>query len=339
MLVNPMVSVIMPVYNAKDYVEIAIKSVLNQTYKDFEFIVVDDGATDGSSKICDYYAAKDNRIRLIHQKNKGISSARNTGLAIAKGKYVSFCDHDDIYFSDYLMKSVTTAEALNVSLVKFGHKSEYWKNGQLIKIIEEEIPDICIHISELSRNYPLLNLTVHALWNGLYLRSTIVENNIYFNEEIRAGMEDFLFNIKLLKHVNSIAYIPDVLFLHYGRFGLSTSLKYSKNRLNDIMVVQNEEAKWLASHGTNPKVIVQHRRKYLNLFGETLFHQDCPLPLKDKKKLLGDLQKSDQISNEGTLRASLAEIPRNLKVGIKDTLYCLKMYSVILLVWKLHNFN
>ncbi len=335
---NPMVSVIMPVYNAKNYVKNAIESVLNQTFKNFEFIIVVDGATDGSAEICDQYAAQDNRIILIHQKNAGICKARNVGIHIAKGKYISFCDHDDFYFPDYLLKSVTKAETLNVPLVKFAYKSEYWKNEKLINVIEEEVPEICIPLSELSHDYPLLNLTVRALWNGLYLRDLIVGNNIYFNEEIFAGMEDFLFNIKLLKHISSIAYMSDVLFLHYGRFGQSTSLKYSERRLQDIITVQKEEAIWLAANKMHPKVVVQHRSKYLSLFIETLIHPDCPFSTKEKKRLLGDYKRSQQTSNDGTLLVSLSEIFRNPKVGVQDALFCLEMYGAILLLWRIKEY-
>jgi glycosyltransferase involved in cell wall biosynthesis len=327
MLDNPMISVIMPVYNAKDYVEDAIKSVLNQSYRDFELIIVDDGANDGSERICDQYAKKDRRI----------CGARNTGLANAKGKYIAFCDHDDIYFPDYLMKSVTKAEELNVPLVKFGYRSEYWRDGNLVKMFEEKVPNTCVSASELSLNYQLLNLTVRALWNGLYLKSFIIDNNIFFDEEFRAGMEDFLFNIRLLKHICTIAYIPNVLFLHFGRFGQSTSLEYSDKRLGDIMVVQNEEAMWLLSQKASPKVIVQHRRTYLALFRETLIHHNCPLSVKEKKRLLKELNSSYTGFHKDTLLASLSEIPKNPKIGIKDTLYSLRMYSILLLVWRLHS--
>jgi glycosyltransferase involved in cell wall biosynthesis len=336
MSVDPFVSIIMPVYNAKDYIGKAIESVLHQSYKNFELIIIDDGASDGSELLCDQYAEVDTRIKLIHQENRGICSARNRGLKLARGKYISFCDHDDIYFPDYLMKSVIKAEKLQVPLVKFGHKSEYWKDQKLIKIVEEKVPDRCIHVSELSKDYPLLNLTIRALWNGLYLRKMIVDNNIFFNEEILSGMEDFLFNITVLRHITTVAYMPDVLFLHFGRSGQSTSLKYSEKRFRDIMTVQREEGKWLSSHNPHPKVVMQHRRKYLNLFSENLVHSDCPLSVRKRLQLIKELRNSDEISDKGTLLISLSEILKHPRMGIKDTLYCLRMYGIVILGWKFH---
>ena len=93
----PIVSVIIPVYNVKPYLEESLESVINQTYKNLEIIVVDDGSNDGSEKICDEYAPKDDRIKIIHRKNGGLSVARNTGLDNMNGEYIAFLDSDDIY--------------------------------------------------------------------------------------------------------------------------------------------------------------------------------------------------------------------------------------------------
>ena len=91
------ISVIIPVYNVEKFIEQSIKSVLNQTYKNLEIILVDDGSTDSSGSICDEYSKKDKRIKVIHQDNKGLSGARNSGLDIATGKYIMFLDSDDYF--------------------------------------------------------------------------------------------------------------------------------------------------------------------------------------------------------------------------------------------------
>ena len=91
------VSIIIPVYNMKDYLEEAIESVISQTYKNIEIIIIDDGSNDGSEKICDDYSRLDSRIKVIHQENKGLSAARNKGLEIMTGDYVAYLDPDDVY--------------------------------------------------------------------------------------------------------------------------------------------------------------------------------------------------------------------------------------------------
>ena len=91
----PKISVIVPVYNVEKYLRKCIESILNQTFREFELILVDDGSTDSSGKICDEYALKDSRIKVIHKENGGASSARNAGLDVAKGEYIGFVDSDD----------------------------------------------------------------------------------------------------------------------------------------------------------------------------------------------------------------------------------------------------
>ena len=99
---NIKVSVIMPVYNSGEYLKTAVESILNQSLKEIELILVDDGSTDGSSERCDEYAAKDSRVVVIHQKNGGICNARNAALKIARGEYIGFSDHDDEYLPGLL---------------------------------------------------------------------------------------------------------------------------------------------------------------------------------------------------------------------------------------------
>lgn len=98
----PKVSVIIPVYNAQDFLDDTIKSVLNQTFKDFELLLVDDGSKDCSPEICDKYAVKDPRVKVFHKPNGGVSSARNLGLDNAKGEFIAFADNDDRMFPEFL---------------------------------------------------------------------------------------------------------------------------------------------------------------------------------------------------------------------------------------------
>lgn len=245
---TPMVSVIMPVYNAHLYVAKAIESVLQQTYRDFELILIDDGATDGSAEICDHYAAQDSRIVLIHEENGGICKARNVGLKRARGKYIAFCDHDDLYMPQYLEKAMDAAIKEKAELVKFAYRSEYSIDGKITNVFEDPVPNIKLSVTDvLKKPYELFDLTKRVLWNGLYKREIIANYRILFDESILAGMEDFLFNINFLSHINEIVYIPDKLFTHYCRSGQSTSSKYSENRLKNIIRVKGKEIEFITS--------------------------------------------------------------------------------------------
>ena len=108
---SPLISLIIPVYNVKDFLKECLNSVLNQTYQNLEIIIINDGSTDGSEQICKDYAKRDSRIILKHQKNSGLSAARNSGLELAKGKYVFFLDSDDFLAKDCLKYLVTLAES------------------------------------------------------------------------------------------------------------------------------------------------------------------------------------------------------------------------------------
>ena len=119
------VSVIIPVYNVRPFLEEALDSVLNQTYKNLEIIIIDDGSTDGSGEICDEYAGRDNRIQVIHQDNGGLSAARNAGLDVMTGDLVAFLDPDDAYVDSFIETLVNAMAAEDVDLVICGCTVHY----------------------------------------------------------------------------------------------------------------------------------------------------------------------------------------------------------------------
>jgi len=121
-MINPLISIIVPIYNVQDYLVQCVESILNQTLSNFELILVDDGSTDNSANLCNKYANKDSRIKVIHKKNGGLSSARNTGIEIARGKYLGFVDSDDWVDFDMYEKMTQKAELENVDIVVCGHK-------------------------------------------------------------------------------------------------------------------------------------------------------------------------------------------------------------------------
>lgn len=114
-------SIIIPVYNVRQWLEETVSSVLNQTFRDFELILVDDGATDGSGELCDTFAAADSRVRVIHQANAGVSAARNAGLDAAQGQFIGWVDSDDIIEADMFLRLVTLAENHNADIAQCQH--------------------------------------------------------------------------------------------------------------------------------------------------------------------------------------------------------------------------
>ena len=123
-----LVSVIVPVYNVLPYLRESLDSVINQTYKDLEIIIVDDGSTDGSDAVCEEYA-KDSRVKVIHQKNHGLSAARNVGLDIARGDYIAFLDSDDVYLPDMIQTMVEGIQKSQADVVVCGFIRVYSKKN------------------------------------------------------------------------------------------------------------------------------------------------------------------------------------------------------------------
>ena len=138
---NPTISIIVPVYNVEEYIHKCINSILAQTYKDFELILINDGSPDNSGIICDEYARADSRIKVIHQQNSGLSAARNAGLAVAKGDYIGFVDSDDWIDKSMYESMITEAQTLEADIVI----CDYYKvKKKKAKAVTEQInPGVC----------------------------------------------------------------------------------------------------------------------------------------------------------------------------------------------------
>lgn len=134
---KPLISIIVPVYNVETYLDQCIHSVLNQTYSNWELLLINDGSTDSSGSMCDDYARRDGRIRVIHMKNRGVSEARNTGLTLSKGEYITFLDSDDGIREDFLETCLTTAIQHEVDIV-IGHFFIWDENQQTFYYFVEQ---------------------------------------------------------------------------------------------------------------------------------------------------------------------------------------------------------
>lgn len=172
-ITKPKISIIVPVYKAEPYLKKCIDSILNQTFKDFELILINDGSTDNSGKICDEYALKDKRIKVIHKENGGLSSARNVGLDIAQGKYLGFVDSDDWIDSDmyeilYKLIKESGKEIANIG-VKFiydNNQNKCLSNHKILLFSREEAIEELLK-QKLFKDYFCCNLFKKSLFNDL----------------------------------------------------------------------------------------------------------------------------------------------------------------------------
>jgi len=226
------ISVIMPVYNSQQYIKLAVNSVLNQLLKEIELIMIDDGSTDSSGKICDEIAEADERVKVIHQKNSGISAARNTGIKAAQGEYISFIDNDDEYCQGFLEEIYEYAKSNEAEIVKYGYRViEDWHQNL------EEARVMCFSKAK-KVEYNNMNVEFqrlkeggffHMIWNGLYKRDFIINNALFFDEDVKKGYEDWIFNCSIFTKTEKCFLWNKVEYNHYQRGTHSTSSQYHEN--------------------------------------------------------------------------------------------------------------
>lgn len=238
-----MISVIVPVYNVEKVLHNCIESILKQTYKDFELILVDDGSPDNSGKICDEYMSVDKRIRVFHKKNGGVSSARNFGIDRAFGKYICFIDSDDYVHKDYLKCLVETK-------IKYKNIDNVWCGFQTVDGYNQA--RIIRRVLYSENESDILNtekiMTLHEKWLDaspcckLFDRNIIVDNDLKFDEKLTLG-EDLIFNYHYLDFTNgNIVIINRVLYNYIQANTDSLSNKYYNDlfsiyrKINDVML-------------------------------------------------------------------------------------------------------
>lgn len=251
------VSVIVPVYKVENVLHYCIDSILNQTYKDFELILVDDGSPDNSGKICDEYAKKDNRIKVIHKENGGVSSARNHGIDIAKGKYICFVDSDDYVNKNYLEILIRTKsehpEFDNIWCY-FQTVTDYDRTGENL-------------ILDDNKNYSVKDImTLHEKWLDagpvckLYDRKTILENGLTFDSNLSLG-EDLIFNFQYLDCTNGkIFVIPKQLYSYVQLSDCSLSQKYYPNMFKIYKTINNTMQRYVVKWNCSEEQV----KKYFN---------------------------------------------------------------------------
>lgn len=241
----PSISIIVPVYRAEKVLHYCIDSILNQKFTDFELILVDDGSPDSSGKICDEYAEKDMRVRVIHKQNGGVSSARNIGIEAARGEYICFVDSDDYLESNYLKELIETKRKypdFDNIWCGFYTVRDYYKNKKETVVAEKD------------KNYSFYNLSgimdlcekwfVQMPWNKLYKTKTIVENSIVFPPELSLG-EDYIFNLRYLGCTNGKIVVINKSLYDYLRDGKeSLDNKYYPNLLDIYRRLNSETEKY-----------------------------------------------------------------------------------------------
>lgn len=232
------VSIIIPVYNVELFLSECVTSILQQTYKDFEVILVDDGSTDSSATICDSFALSDNRIRVIHKKNGGLSDARNVGLNEAKGEFVIFVDSDDFWAGVNSLENLIVEYEQTPDCDFIGFNYSYYMDSSK-QVIKRPSYNSLLSIEKSSQNtIPLLikdGIFPMSACCKIIRRSFLKENSIYFIKGILA--EDIPWFMDLLFYSKKCRFINQYFYMYRKRSGGTISSSFSLKSFTDLMSI------------------------------------------------------------------------------------------------------
>ncbi|MEK6264553.1 MAG: glycosyltransferase family 2 protein, partial [Clostridium sp.] len=235
------VSIIIPIYKAEKYLQRCLESVLRQTYKDIEIILVDDGSPDSCPSICDNYKEKHSRFKVIHSENYGQSIARNQGMELASGKYISFVDSDDVLVEDAIERLIAIAEKGGYDIVS----GNYFRVDEKIKISSNPYSSGEIDRYGCKDHIKRYNLyktssSFGYVWGKLYKSSFINEHKLRFDVDKKVFMEDSLFNLKAFSF-NPKYYVLNEPIYYYHIYESSTSNKKEDVTDRVIKIIQDYE--------------------------------------------------------------------------------------------------
>lgn len=232
-----LVTIVLPIYNVEKYLDRCIKSVVEQTYKNLEIILVDDGSPDNCPSMCDDWAKKDSRIKVIHKVNAGLGMARNTGIDNANGKYIFFLDSDDCVDVTLVEKCVASAEEYNSDVVMFSRHNIY-DDG---RIVSRKVKVPC----DVFDNKGIVNLLLPSLftykmgfgvsaWSKMYNLDTLKSSGVRFRSEREIVSEDAYFALEYYPVLSTVSVVHECLYNYYKRSdSLSRSYKPDRQSRND----------------------------------------------------------------------------------------------------------
>lgn len=262
---NPLVSVIVPVYNVEKYLDECVKSILAQSYKNLEIILVDDGSPDGCPEMCDNYQALDPRVRVIHKNNGGLGFARNSGLDIATGDYVVFVDSDDYLDSDAIEDLVTAAINNHAQLVKDGFRKRddvgntLYVRSYVGGVFKGKDIDTLFSPRLLGSSPSMSDSIEMSVWATLYDRSIIEQIHLRFDSERMVVSEDLPFNLTFLSHCNNVV-LTDKITYNYRLNQNSLTEKYESGKFLRILEFFD------IMNGRFPELITRENTRFSRLF-------------------------------------------------------------------------
>ncbi len=322
-MVEPNVTVIVPVYNVQDYIERCVESIQKQTYAQFECVLIDDGSEDNSKQLIQSRIQADSRFKYIYQENSGPSAARNRGIEEATGRFLIFVDADDYVEKDYLKKLYESMKEEN-DIVCCGY-TDISKYGTVF------VNDFSVkHFSKNTLIECILKGTGGVLWGKIFKADIIKNNKIRFNKQLFMS-EDMIFLLEYLRYVQNWDMIDETLYC-YNRLnetGISRNINY-KYASNYIKLNECLEKKLLE--------LSVERGKITNLINQRMYrfiYQSILSEAKSQKSLLARKRKIEEIVNDVYLKCYIKNMETNIKSEKLNFIFIKKRMSlcVIFYIW------
>lgn len=331
---DPLISIVIPVYNVEKYLKICVDSVIKQTYENIEIILVDDGSTDSSSYICDMLSKEDKRIYVIHKKNEGLGLARNTGIDVAKGKYIIFIDSDDFVNETMVEDLLKASINNNCDTVKDGCK-RVDENGNYLFDIEVE-NQVFIGNSVVKKMLPRMigsapdkkDSILMSAWNVLYSMNLIRKYNLKFESERKYISEDIIFNLSYFKYSKGVALINNCNY-RYRINNNSLTGSYKKDRFKLSKILFKKEKELMIELGIFELSELRWIRNFFTYVLMCIKQENTSISGMKFKDALKNIK---EICNDSFLKNAIEKFPIN-KLGFKQRffIYLLKYKCVRLL--------
>lgn len=323
---NPLITIVVPVYNAEKYLNRCIDSIVNQTYQNLEIILVDDGSPDKCPQMCDEWAKKDSRIKAIHKENAGAGMARNTGIEKATGRYILFVDSDDYIAAETIGKCVAEFLKTQSDVIMFGRF-----NVSADGTVKEKpmVTDEYYFCDEQVLNDILPGLFTYERGAGIstcckmYNLQLIKDVNVKYKSEREILSEDAFFNLELFAYVKSVSIIPESFYYYFkNENSLSRSYRKDLQKLNNNFLEKSLQT--CEKNGYNKQIFNYIRARYhIYAFGGMKQIQSNNFSKEEKKTLLNNFFNDERLRKSITFDAlELETIPLELfYLCIKFRLY------------------
>ena len=336
-----LISVIVPIYNVQSYLKQCVESLINQTYKNIEIILVNDGSTDKSGEIAKQLKNIDDRIKLIDKKNEGLGYARNSGLNIAKGNYVIFIDSDD-YVAREMIEDLYDELKKNNSDTCLGGFKQVDDSGKILFIEEyrsQVITGRDIYFNLLPKmlgSAPEKSDSIRmSVWNGIYSMDIIKKNNIKFPSEREYISEDIIFDMEYYKYCNSVT-ITNTSYYYYRLNYSSLTKRYKSNRFELSKILYKYIESELLKNNMGDDVIYRAKRQFFINVRLCIKQENIKISNKKFNKAIEDI---NYICEDKLLKKIIENYPVNiLKLKPKIFIYLVK-YKMSYLLYLLAYFK